>query len=135
VEWVSSAAFKTNLRKLLELTNLVLDRCEKTLLHTPRVLRYWLRSWCFSFFPYPFELPQQRQTQQRYHLYFHRFLYYIFHIHQLCHKLKQSIYKIYGLYLSKPQIQIMDYIWTEISNLTRASVETPTPIAVLEAIF
>jgi hypothetical protein len=29
----------------------------------------------------------------------------------------------------------MDYIWTEISNLTRASVETPTPIAVLEAIF
>ncbi|KAH9876388.1 hypothetical protein J1614_003867 [Plenodomus biglobosus] len=66
MDWISCAAAERNLRRLLDVVALVLDRCEETLQQTPRVMRCWLRSWGSHFYAYPFELPQRDATRARY---------------------------------------------------------------------
>lgn len=58
-ECVSPVQIERLIRKILEASEIVFQRCEMTLKQTPRVLRCWLRSWTPSFLPYLFELPQR----------------------------------------------------------------------------
>ena len=139
-EWISCSTSEARLRKLVELTGLVLDRCEETLVHTPRVMCCWLRSWGQHFYAYPFELPQRQTTRSRYRLYLNRFLCYIFRSWQVCRRFGQDMYEIYGLRLSTAQVQTMDHIWTSLAVLLRTEVESSPiasspPIGLLETLF
>lgn len=63
VECTSTVASERALYLSLQATQQVLERCEETLRQTPRVLRCWLRSWTFSYLPYPFEMPRARASR------------------------------------------------------------------------
>lgn len=135
IEWTSRAQYEASLRKLILLTTEVLARCEETLLHTPRTLRCWLRSWKTSFMPYPFEMVRTANAKKRYYSYWTRFLCYIFRVRVLCRDLLQSMQEVFGLQLSKAQVQMMDYIWVELHTATRAAVGAPSSPELLEKVF
>lgn len=114
MECVSPAASERILWKIVEASRVVFARCVETLRHTPRVLRCWLRSWTPSFLAYPFELPQRKGTQRRYYLYHERFLCYIFRIWTLSSCIQEPTLQISGLYLTKPQTEMMRFLWDSI---------------------
>ena len=128
------AATEAKLWKLVKLTSEVMERCERTLSQTSRVLCCWLRSWG-RFYAYPFALPQRHQTRRRYYSYLNRFLCYIFRSWGLCSDLKQNMQEIYGLRLSTAQRKIMAFVWEEITCLVDVEQIEAAPARLLEGIF
>ena len=89
IECISPGSSETVLRKIIEASKVVFQRCEETVKQTPRVLRCWVRSWTPSFLAFPFEVPQRNQTRRRYYSYQERFLCYIFRVWLISRNLKE----------------------------------------------
>ena len=111
----STVKSERSLLLIIQASDLVLDRCEETLRQTPRQLRCWLRSWTFSYSPYPFEIPRPA-TVRKYRRIWFRFLCYIFRISSLAHQLKENVSSISGLTLTQAQRAAMN----RVLELTRA---------------
>jgi hypothetical protein len=129
-DWISCAASEANLRQLLKIVHLVLDRCEETLEQTPRVMRCWLRSWGSHFYGYPFELPQRDATRARYRSFLIRFLCYVFRSWHVCQTLDQNLSEVYGLKLSDVQVQTMEFVW-----LGLTTKESTSSLRISETVF
>jgi len=120
IDCVSDPASEKILRAILVASEGVFTRCEETLAQTPRVLRCWLRSWTFSYFPYPFEAPR-RASRQKYKRVWAKLLCYVFRIHSLARRLKETTFDITGLELTVHQKAAMDHIWALISDWLAAN--------------
>lgn len=116
-ELISPAVQETTLRRLMAATDSVLQRCEETLQSTPRSLRCWIKSSNPSVSPRPFETPQRKQSRRRYCSYWKRFLCYIFRAHLISRAYGLKMQEIFGLQLSRPQIQMVEFVYTAAAEL------------------
>jgi hypothetical protein len=60
---VSPVADEVKLQQLIQLLDQMFDRCNQTVVGTPRLLRCWLRSYTQQeYFSKPFTLPRKSKT-------------------------------------------------------------------------
>ncbi|KAH6689940.1 hypothetical protein BKA61DRAFT_742747 [Leptodontidium sp. MPI-SDFR-AT-0119] len=116
-ELVSPAVQEAVLRKLVGVTDHVLQRCEETLRSTPRSLRCWIKSSTTDVFPRPFEELQRESSRQKYHRTCRRFVCYVFRVHLVTRAYGLSLYEIFGLQLSRDQIRMMDFMYNTAAEL------------------
>jgi hypothetical protein len=120
MDCVSDPASEKILRAILMASEGVFTRCEETLAQTPRVLRCWLKSWTFSYLPYPFEAPR-RASRQSYKRVWAKLLCYVFRVHRLARRLKEITLDMTVLEVTVNQKDTMDHIWALVSDWLTAN--------------
>ena len=116
-ELISPAVQEAVLRKLVGVTDYVLQRCEETLRSTPRSLRCWIKSSTTNVFPRPFEELQRESSRQKYYRTCRRFVCYVFRSHLVTRACGLSLYEILGLQLSRDQIRMIDFVYNTAAEL------------------
>ena len=91
-----------------------LDRCEDTVSHTDHSIRCWLRSHDPKrTYKAPFELPARKSTQQRYHHFWKRLIYFCVRVHLLDPEIRDDVLR---LPYSKNQEHAARKFWINVSS-------------------
>lgn len=89
--------------------DLILDRCEETMMYTSRNLLCWLRSTePYTCHPKPFRLVALKQSKKRYRSLWKRFIAFTFRAYQIH---KDNRHKLLGIRFKKDQLQQLKCIW------------------------
>ena len=112
---ISPVASERALQLLVAASHQVLRRCLETLAHTPRTLRYWLRSWTPAYSSYAFEAPTPA-TIQTYSRIWIGNLCYVFRVWLLAQALRESTIELCGLRLTDAQVSAMDHTWAMLTK-------------------
>lgn len=119
---ISTTAQEFRLRQLLQLVDLVFQRCEQTLAATSLTLRCWLRSYSSrSHYPRPFGLPQETATKHRYYQYWKRFLCFVFRASTISPQLREQVYG--RIDFTEQQTELIEQIKAQIDALESSKLE------------
>lgn len=117
VECSSPAESERVLQLIVIASRAVIERCVKTLQHTPRTLRCWTQSSSSSFSPYPFDCPRP-PTLKRYTRIWSSAICYFFRMWDQERRLKEHTAQLCGIEFTPDQRGCMRSVWSRFERLT-----------------
>jgi hypothetical protein len=116
IECSSTSTEEGVLQLLVIASRAVIERCVKTLEHTPRTLRCWTQSSSSSFSPYPFDCPRS-PTLKRYIRTWLSAICYFFRMWNQGRRLKEHTAHLCGIEFTAEQQACMRIVWSRFELL------------------
>lgn len=121
------------IRCLVNLCDVMFDRCEATLAATPHTLRCWLKTHSLNgYYPKPFRRPVTERAQKRYRGYWKQFIAFIFRAWLMDVEDRDAIY---GVPITEDQDEIMDMTWEVLGEYEGTLLDEPTESQLAEGLF